>query len=54
MERREGEGGGRWRGGARAAMKLPEGEYEVVFRNSGERRRFVFLRAGHTRVVRPE
>ncbi len=54
VQRRDGEAEPQSLGNAPVAINLPEGEYEVVFRNSGERRRFVFLRAGHTRVVRPE
>lgn len=53
--RRRGEERARELGEAPAQVALDEGQYELVFRSeAGESVRFLFVRAGQTRVVRPE
>ncbi|MCB9636319.1 MAG: response regulator [Sandaracinus sp.] len=53
--RRRGEERLRELGGPPVSLPLDEGQYEIVFRSSaGETVRFLFVRAGQTRVVRPD
>ena len=41
--------------GVPVTLALDEGQYELVFRSeAGESVRFLFVRAGQTRIVRPE
>jgi hypothetical protein len=50
-----GEGRLRDLGGAPLTIPLDEGQYEIVFRSSaGDQVRYLFVRAGQTRVVRPD
>ncbi|MCB9603613.1 MAG: response regulator [Sandaracinus sp.] len=53
--RRRGEERLRELGGPPVSLPLDEGQYEIVFRSSaGDQVRYLFVRAGQTRVVRPD